>query len=147
MIRSVVTIRICNFGWFARRPTPLSILMAWRLQCSRPIGRVRSQSCFLLTPPSPAVRALFRVSGRRPLFENTILSPVPSSSSLVEGPTDEDFRKDHVTQLIALYKRLDIQPSVHRSDTLSPSIYAADKAEAIGKMYALLPLEAADEWH
>lgn len=48
---------------------------------------------------------------------------------------------------MALNKRLDIQPSVHRIDTLSPPIYAADKAEAIGKMYALLPLEAADEWH
>lgn len=58
-----------------------------------------------------------------------------------------DFQKDHVTQLMALNKSLDIQPSVHRITTLSPPIYAADKAEAIGKTYALLPLEAADEWH
>lgn len=58
-----------------------------------------------------------------------------------------DFQKDHVTQLMALNNSLDIQPSVHRITTLSPPIYAADKAEAIGKTYALLPLEAADEWH
>lgn len=55
-----------------------------------------------------------------------------------------DFQKD---QLMALNKSLDIQPSVHRITTLSPPIYAADTAEAIGKTYALLPLEAADEWH
>lgn len=42
-------------------------------------------------PPSPAVRALFWVSGRRPLLEKALLSPVPSSFSPVEGPTDKDF--------------------------------------------------------
>lgn len=81
------------------------------------------------------------------VFEKALLSPAPSSFAPAEGPTDKDFQKDHVNQLIALNKRLEIQPSVHRIDTLSPPIYAADKADAIGKMYAYLPLEAADEWH
>lgn len=80
-------------------------------------------------------------------FEKTLLSPTPRTSSPLKGLTDGDFQKDHVTQLMALNKSLDIQPSVHRITTLSPPIYAADKAEAIGEMYALLPLEAADEWH
>lgn len=80
-------------------------------------------------------------------FEKTLLSPPPSTFPPLKRLTDGDFQKDHVTQLMALNKSLDIQPSVHRITTLSPPIYAADEAEAIGKMYALLPLEAADEWH
>lgn len=81
------------------------------------------------------------------VFDKALLSPAPSSFTPEEGPKDEDFRKDHVTKLIALNKRHEIQPSVHRIDTLSPPFYAADKADEIGKMYAYLPLEAADEWH
>lgn len=104
----------------------------------------------ILESPDPIITSSPRITpGVRAasVFDKALLSPAPSSFTPGEGPTDEDHRRDHVKQLMALNKRLGIQPSVHRIDSLSPPAYAADKADAIGKMYAYLPLEAADEWH
>lgn len=154
MIRSIVTFDVKD-GFTQnlklrlvckKSETPLSLdgLLPLMFSVDGPneIPRLPSPDPILTGAPSiaPGVRAAS-------VFEKALLSPAPSSFAPAEGPTDEDFQKDHVTQLIALNKRLEIQPSVHRIDTLSPPIYAADKADAIGKMYAYLPLEAADEWH
>lgn len=154
MIRSVVTFDVKD-GFTQdlklrlvckKSETPLILdgLLPLVSSADRPneVPIVLSPDPILTSSPSivPGVRAASA-------FEKALLSPAPSSFAPREGPTDDDFHKDHVTQLIALNKRLEIQPSVHRIDTLSPPIYAADKADAIGKMYAYLPLEAADEWH
>lgn len=104
----------------------------------------------ILPSPDPIITSSPRTApGVRAasIFDKALLSPTHSSFTPGEGPTDQDFQRDHVKKLIALNKRLEIQPSVHRIDSLSPPVYAADKADAIGKMYAYLPLEAADEWH
>lgn len=154
MLRSVVTFDIKE-GFTQelklrlvckRSDTPLDLdgLVPSALSADKPheVPTVPSPDPIDSTGPSiiPGVRAASA-------FEKALLSPAPNSFSPLEGPTDQDFRKDHVTQLLGLNKRFDIYPSVHRVDSLSPPIYAADKSEAIGKMYALLPLEAADEWH
>lgn len=154
MIRSIVTFDVkdgftqdLKLRLVCRKSeTPLSIdgLLPLMFSADGPkeIPILPSPDPILTSSPSiaPGVRAAS-------LFEKALLSPVPCSFTPMEGPTDEDLQRDHVTQLIALNKRLGIQPSVHRIDSLSPPIYAVDQSDAIGKMYAYLPLEAADEWH
>lgn len=154
MIRSIVTFDVTD-GFTQdlklrlvckKSDTPLSLdgLLPLMFSADGPNETPTMPSPDPILTSSPSIAPGVRAAS---VFEKALLSPAPSSFTPGEGPTDEDFQKDHVTQLIALNKRLEIQPSVHRIDSLSPPIYAADKADAIGKMYAYLPLEAADEWH